>query len=270
MAPLRDRSLFEQIVRKMNQKTQLFDKLNWIDQKDEACLAFSLNPKRIGEQVAALKAFGISLIISLLECPPDYDLLAEHFELEHFAIEDASPPSRAQVEAFAEGKGLTDVTTFFDALDESNLWDFARRPLDLDWLVGYWRSCGALGPLSEMLELSLRERLEEPDPQRSQHDPIDVGRAMAALERIGAALMLQGLQDIAVPDSSLEFSDSQAALDLAGVLPNWSGKDRAILMGRAVFDPSSAGLARLPADLVHDPRLSSHQDSAPDESESIG
>ena len=38
--------------------------------------------------------------------------------------------NHSQVEAFAQGKGVTDIEPFFSALEKSNLWDFARRPLD--------------------------------------------------------------------------------------------------------------------------------------------
>ena len=47
---------------------------------------------------------------------------------------------RGQVEAFARGKGVANVDAFFLELDKANLWDLARRPLDLDWLVGYWQT----------------------------------------------------------------------------------------------------------------------------------
>ena len=152
---------------------------------------------------------------------------------------------REQVATFARTQGVTNVDAFLGTFDNSNLWDFARRPLDLDWLVGFWRAHGELGPLAGMLELSLRERLRETDPQRDRKDPLDAERAMTALERIGAALVLQGLQDIAVPDSGLDLSESRPALDLAEILPDWSGEHRARLISRAVFDPASAGQARL-------------------------
>lgn len=153
--------------------------------------------------------------------------------------------SRNQVETFTRGKGVTDVDKFFGALDKGNLWDFARRPLDLDWLVGFWRAHGDLRPLADMLALSLRGRLLETDPQRARKDPINSERGLEALERIGAALVLQGLSDVAVPDSSLDLTESRRALGLAEILPDWSGVDRTRLIGRAVFDPASAGLARL-------------------------
>jgi hypothetical protein len=152
---------------------------------------------------------------------------------------------RSQVEVFARGMGVTNVDAFFAALGKSNLWDFARRPLDLDWLVAYWRVHNGLGVLTEMLELSLRQRLTETDPERSRTDPIDTERAMAALERIGAALVLQGLRDIVVPDGALDLADGRPALNLSEILPDWSGDHRMRLVSRAVFDPASAGLARI-------------------------
>ena len=152
---------------------------------------------------------------------------------------------RSQVEVFARGMGVTDVDAFFAALSQSNLWDFARRPLDLDWLVAYWRTHDGLGALTEMLDLSLRQRLTEPDPERMRTDPIDTERAIGALERIGAALVLQGLRDIIVPDGALDLADTRPALHLGKILPDWSGDHRTRLISRAVFDPASAGLARL-------------------------
>ncbi len=152
---------------------------------------------------------------------------------------------RGQVEAFARGKGVANVGAFFLELDKANLWDLARRPLDLDWLVGYWRTHGALGSLAEMLDLSLRQRLIEVDPQRARTDPIDADRAMAGLERIGAALVLERLQDIIVPDSGLDLVAGRPALNLVEILPDWSGEHLTRLINRAAFDPASAGFARL-------------------------
>ena len=153
---------------------------------------------------------------------------------------------RSQVEAFARGKGVDNVDALFDELSRANLWDFARRPLDLDWLVGYWQTRGALGPLADILALSLRERLGEPDLQRARTDPIDVDRAMAASQRIGAALVLQRLEDVAVPDSGLDLAAGRPVLDLADILPDWSGEDRTRLINRANLRPGKCRLRAAP------------------------
>lgn len=152
---------------------------------------------------------------------------------------------RAQIDLFARGKGVRNIPTFFSALDQANLWDFARRPLDLDWLVAYWIKCKKFGHLTEMLTLSLRERLQEPDSLRSRRDPLNVADALEALERIGAALVLSRMDDIAVPDSSVTLTEVRVGLDIGEVLPDWSAENRGKLISRAVFDPASSGYARL-------------------------
>ena len=83
--------------------------------------------------------------------------------------------SRA-VRLFAEGQGLrgADLEAFVRQVDAANLWHFARRPLDLDWMVQFWRTHRRLGTLAEMLETSLAERLKEPNSDRVRHDPLDV------------------------------------------------------------------------------------------------
>ena len=152
---------------------------------------------------------------------------------------------REQVKGFASGKGIADVPAFCRAMDKSNLWSLARRPHDLDWLVQYWGKRKEFGPLAVMLELGLKGRLVESDPRRGRNDPIDATRAMEALERIGAGLVLQRVRDIAIPEASLDLSDRRSGLDLAAILPDWTGQHRARLITRGVFTPASAGLTRL-------------------------
>ena len=43
----------------------------------------------------------------------------------------------------------------------------------------------------------------------------------------------------------LDLAGRRPGLDLAEILPDWSGEDRTRLINRAVFDPASAGFARL-------------------------
>lgn len=45
------------------------------------------------------------------------------------------------------------------AVDEGDLWSLAKRPLDLTWLVDYWRKDHRFGKFADMLETSIRERL---------------------------------------------------------------------------------------------------------------
>ena len=51
-----------------------------------------------------------------------------------------------RVRRYAESLGLPKITEFLQAIDHGNLWQFARRPGDLSWLLDYWRRFGRLGP----------------------------------------------------------------------------------------------------------------------------
>jgi hypothetical protein len=150
-----------------------------------------------------------------------------------------------RVRAFADGKGARNIDAFIAQIEAGNLWRFARRPLDLDWLVEFWRSHNRLGSLAEMLETSLKERLQETNPDRARRDPLDRVRAFHALERIGAALVFGRNTIIAIPDSEIALSGGNPPLDLADVLPDWSADDRTLLLARPVFDPATFGRARL-------------------------
>lgn len=150
-----------------------------------------------------------------------------------------------RVRLFAEGKGAPDIASFLAEIDTADLWRFARRPLDLDWLVQFWKANRRLGTLTEMLTTSLRERLRESNPDRDRRDPIDPERAMQAVERIGAALVFGRAATLAIPDSEISLAKTHISLNIADVLPDWSASDLLRLLSRPVFDPATFGRARL-------------------------
>ncbi len=151
----------------------------------------------------------------------------------------------ARVAKFAAAKGIASIGSFLEALERHGLSRFARRPLDLQWLVVHWRADGRFGTLREMLALSVNERLKEPNPSMARIDELAIDDSNAALDRIGAALVLQRVDSILVPDADMDGAATRDALDLADVLPEWSAARRAKLIGRAAFPPSRGGFVRL-------------------------
>ena len=155
------------------------------------------------------------------------------------------PLDHERIRMFAAGKVVPSLDEFLHQIDAANLWQFARRPLDLDWLVGFWQAKGRLGSLAEMLESSLAERVRETNLDRARVDSLDATRALHALERTGAALVLGHKHTIAIPDSDLLRTEEERPLDLTQVLPDWPEQDRLRLLARPVFDPATYGRARL-------------------------
>jgi hypothetical protein len=154
------------------------------------------------------------------------------------------PLDAQRVRQFAEGQGVSGAQEFLDHVERANLWQFARRPLDLVWLLDHWRRFKRLGSLAETVQTSLTERLRETDAQRDRQGVLDATRAMAALERIGASMVFGRIATIEIPDSELNLDRSGSALSLSDALPDYTGPERGDLLTRPVFDPATFGRTR--------------------------
>ena len=155
------------------------------------------------------------------------------------------PLERDQVRRFADGSGIGNADAFLAAVDHGNLWTFAARPLDLGWMVDYWRTHGRLGTLRQMIEASLSARLFDPDPMRRRRDPIDATTAGRALDRVGASFLFCGKDSLRVPASGLDIAPAENAMPIEVILPDWADANRLLLLGRPVFDPATLGRTRL-------------------------
>lgn len=156
-----------------------------------------------------------------------------------------APLDEARVRTFAAAQGIGDSDPFIQAIEKADLWFLARRPLDLQWLVAYWKRHGRFGALAAMIETSIEQRLRESNPQHAHDDSVDLVRAMQALERIGAAMVFGRADKIAVKDPGFSLSVPSDALRLDEVLPDWAPALRRQLLARAVFDPATYGCVRL-------------------------
>jgi hypothetical protein len=97
--------------------------------------------------------------------------------------------------------GIADTRGFLAELELHNLWDFARRPLDLRQLIDYWLQEGRLASLTDMIAKSILQRAAEHDPQRARQTRLSKVRVQAAAERLGAALTFSRTAEFKVPDA---------------------------------------------------------------------
>ncbi len=89
-----------------------------------------------------------------------------------------APLDEGQIRRYSTTKGINDVEQFLAALGRANMLETARRPGDLNWLVGYWRSNCRLGTFAKMVAEGLREQIQEADNDRSRHDQLSSEKAM--------------------------------------------------------------------------------------------
>lgn len=149
-----------------------------------------------------------------------------------------------QVRLFAQGQGVQLLDDFMTALDRDNLWHFAKRPLDLGWLVDYWRKNQKFGRFAEMLRTSIITRLQEHNSEHGSRDEIEIERGMTALERIAATMVFGRNDRIEIPDTALTLEGS-TAFRLRDIQPDWPAEQLPMLLSRPVFDPASLGQVRL-------------------------
>lgn len=150
-----------------------------------------------------------------------------------------------RVKRFAEASGIVDADKLLDAIEHNDLWRFAARPLDLTWMVEFWRDHQRLGSLREMIEASLAARLIDPDTKRRRKDTLDRVRSGEALDRIGAGFLFCRRDSLRVPISGIDLAPPENSIPIQDLLPDWSDGDRLALLGRPVFDPATLGRAQL-------------------------
>jgi hypothetical protein len=150
-----------------------------------------------------------------------------------------------RVRRFAEASRIVDANKLLDAIEHNDLWRFAARPLDLTWMVEFWRAHHRLGSLREMIEASLAARLIDPDTKRRRKDTLDRVRSGEALDRIGAGFLFCRRDSLRVPTSGIDLAPPENSVPIEDLLPDWSDGDRLTLLGRPVFDPATLGRTQL-------------------------
>jgi hypothetical protein len=146
------------------------------------------------------------------------------------------PLTPSQVERYAHARGVKNPQEFIEALDEGNAWAFAGRPLDVEFLYGYWNEKGHLGNLTALSEYMITKLLAEV-PNRKKQDVLTPTAAREGAEYLAAAAVLCRRLKIKIGEVV-----GGSMLVPADVLPeSWLPKDMLALMDRALFDAATHG-----------------------------
>lgn len=149
------------------------------------------------------------------------------------------PLTPSQVERYTRAKGVKNPQEFIEALEEGNAWAFAGRPLDVEFLYGYWNEEGRLGNLTALSEYMITKLLAEV-PNRKKQDVLTPVLAREGVEYLATAAVLCRRLKFRISDAA-EVAD-ESVLIPADVLPEtWLPKDMLALMDRALFDAATHG-----------------------------
>lgn len=153
------------------------------------------------------------------------------------------PLDRDRVAAYARHKKATDVDAFLTGLDQHHAWEFAGRPYDVDFLLGYWRRHGRLDHLSAMLEDLVSYQLIEAKKDQADKQRLSPGRARAGAEALAAASVLCKRLNFFPP--APEPCPDETALSASACLPSdWSEPEIDALFDRPLFTAPSFGHIR--------------------------
>lgn len=146
---------------------------------------------------------------------------------------------KSQVECYAKALGVVQVDNFLLAIEKSNAWAFAGRPLDIEHLIDYWKDKNHLANLTDLTEYMVNKLLAEV-PNKLKQDPLTPEDARFGIESLAAAVLLCRSLKIRVSDYGLNKDES--SIIPSEVLPEtWLPADTLALTNRAIFDGATYG-----------------------------
>ncbi|HDR9226764.1 TPA: hypothetical protein QDB19_002982 [Burkholderia vietnamiensis] len=145
----------------------------------------------------------------------------------------------SQVRLFVEQRGAPDGAEFLAALQKSNTFAFAGRPLDVTHLYSYWKENRQLNSLTGVVEFMVNKLLAEV-ASKEKLDPLQPAAAREGAEYLAAAALLCKNLKFSIPDEGHFVDDVRLSPEM--VLPEtWKPEERRALMNRALFDSASRG-----------------------------
>lgn len=145
-----------------------------------------------------------------------------------------------QIQTFVDAKQIRNRIDFFRAITKLEADLFTARPLDLEALVEYWNSNGAIGSYFELIESGIDRRLTELDQKRAFVDPLPKEKIRMAARLVAAASTLTREANILVPDGIQKFQ----GLSVKDLLDDWTDNHCNALLSRSVFDPAIYGAVK--------------------------
>lgn len=147
---------------------------------------------------------------------------------------------------YVQGRGIPDGQAFLQSVSEAYAWELAARPLDVNFLIEFWKKNHRIGKPAEMFEALVQSQLTE-RPEKSEYDrafPLAIARARQGVETLAAATIFCRRLDFQIPDDSLITSET-AGLNAQACLPqDWQPAEIHALLSRPLFDAAIYGATR--------------------------
>ncbi len=154
-----------------------------------------------------------------------------------YSLTDLSPE---QIKTFLLGRGISDPSKFLEDIERHNAWTYTTRPQDLEEIIGFWEDNKKVGTRLELMENSIKRKLNERDQDRADSDPISIKKVRKGVKLIAAATTFMHESTIRIPDGS----NNTIGIDVKSILTDWDDKECHTLLSRPIFDVANYSTVR--------------------------
>jgi hypothetical protein len=153
------------------------------------------------------------------------------------------PLSNEQILEMARIQGVSDPEALLADIRSRNAEEFARRPQDLIELCVDWNDNHRVRNHAAQVVHNIRTKLKA-RTDRAEKAPLDDTKALEGAKRLALAALLTRKLTIRYSAEADKGSASEAALEPAAVLPDWSVEERSTLLERPLFGFATYGRVR--------------------------
>lgn len=148
--------------------------------------------------------------------------------------------NRAQIEKFANFRGVTDTNKFLDDLERADAWSFTARPQDLQEVISFWMQHERIGSRLAIMQSNIERRLTERSQDRAEAQPMAADEARHGARLLAGATTLTHDPTLRVPDGA----ENRKGIALREVLSDWGAADHQTLLSLPIFDGAIYGTVR--------------------------
>jgi hypothetical protein len=168
------------------------------------------------------------------------------------ANDDSPPPWRnvalmpltdEQIRDMVQSEGITNPDALIADIRKRNAEEFVRRPQDLIELCADWRVNRRIRTHREQVSSNIKIKLAA-RTDRKEAAPLSVTKAIDGARRLALAALLTRKLTLRHSAAADRGDSTQAALDPARILPDWTPDERTTLLERALFGFASYGRVR--------------------------
>ncbi len=157
-----------------------------------------------------------------------------------FKVYSLADLSEGQIKIFLRRKGINDTSKFLEDIERHDAWAYTTRPQDLEEIIEFWNENKKFGTRLELMEHSVKRRLNERDQDRADTEPITVEKARHGAKLIAASSTFMHESTIRVPDGNNRTN----GINAKSILADWTEKECLTLLGRPIFDEAIYGSVR--------------------------